>query len=74
MTVDHSFPCVQLKVADVEPLGPHTLAIGKVAEAPFTAQVHAASKIGPDGVAEVPINPDKMHFFLTSTGESIDRQ
>ena len=73
MTVDPSFPTIPLKVADIEPLGPHTLAIGTAGTAPFTAQVSAGSRIAHDDVINVPIEPDKMHFFLKSTGEAIGR-
>ncbi|MCY1227839.1 hypothetical protein D9M72_401290 [compost metagenome] len=64
---------MKLTVRDVEPLGPHTLALGKVGQAAFTAQVHAASRIGPDDQIEVPIEAAKIHFFLEETGKAIGR-
>jgi multiple sugar transport system ATP-binding protein len=68
-----SFPTVPLKVADIEPLGPHTLAIGKTGTAPFTAQVAAGSPIRPDDVVNIPIDVERMHLFLKSTDEALGR-
>ena len=73
MTAVPSFPTIPVKVADVEPLGPHTLAIGTAGSAAFTAQVPAGSAIVHDDIINVPIDPEKMHFFLKSTGEAIGR-
>ncbi|KXF75746.1 sugar ABC transporter ATP-binding protein [Paramesorhizobium deserti] len=73
MVADPSFPTVPLKIADIEPLGPHTLAIGKIGPAAFTAQVPAGTRIRPDDTISVPIDHEKMHFFLKSTGEAIGR-
>ncbi|MGO8041197.1 sugar ABC transporter ATP-binding protein, partial [Rhizobium leguminosarum] len=56
---------------DIEPLGPYTLAIGKVGSAPFTAQIQASSRVGPDDRISVPIDTQKMHFFLKSTGDTV---
>jgi multiple sugar transport system ATP-binding protein len=64
-------PTVVLKVRDVEPLGPHTLVIGTVGGAPFTAQVPAHARIEPDDTIRVPINTDKMHLFRKDTGEAL---
>lgn len=66
-------PKIEIKVADIEPLGPHTLAIGKVEGAIFTAQINAASSVKPDETLVVPINQEKMHFFQKSTGHAIGR-
>ncbi|MEK1853787.1 MAG: sn-glycerol-3-phosphate ABC transporter ATP-binding protein UgpC [Phyllobacterium sp.] len=71
--VDPTFPTIPLKVADIEPLGPHTLAIGRAGTAAFTAQVPAGSPIGHDDIVNVPIDPAKMHFFLKGSGEAIGR-
>ncbi|NRQ16811.1 ABC transporter ATP-binding protein [Ensifer sesbaniae] len=73
MAADPSAPTVRLTVRDIEPLGPHTLALGRIGPAAFTAQVYAASRIGPDDEIEVPIESEKMHFFLKETGVAIGR-
>ncbi len=71
MTADPGFPTIRVDVADIEPLGPHTLAIGKAGASAFTAQIHAASRVRPEDTIEIPIDPEKMHFFLKSTGEAL---
>ncbi|ARM90948.1 MULTISPECIES: ABC transporter ATP-binding protein [Rhizobium] len=71
MTADPAFPTIRVHVADIEPLGPHTLAIGKAGASAFTAQIHAASRVRPEDMIDVPIDPEKMHFFLKSTGEAL---
>ncbi|PDT46808.1 sn-glycerol-3-phosphate ABC transporter ATP-binding protein UgpC [Sinorhizobium fredii] len=73
IATDAGLPKIKLKVRDIEPLGPHTLVLGKVGSAAFTAQVHAASRISPDDVIEVPIDMGKVHFFLKVTGEAVGR-
>jgi multiple sugar transport system ATP-binding protein len=62
---------VPLKVRDVEPLGPHTLLIGQVGDAPFTAQVVAATRAEPDDTVPVPFDLAKMHLFRKDTGEIV---
>ncbi|TCU29651.1 ABC transporter ATP-binding protein [Rhizobium laguerreae] len=71
MVGDSNVSTVSLHVADIEPLGPYTLAIGKVGSAAFTAQIHASSRVGPDDRISVPIDTQKMHFFLKSTGDTV---
>jgi multiple sugar transport system ATP-binding protein len=71
MTADPAFPTIRVDVADIEPLGPHTLAIGKAGASAFTAQIHAASRVRPEDTIEIPIDPEKMHFFLKSTGAAL---
>lgn len=66
-------PMIAMHVRDVEPLGPHTLAIGRAGGAAFTAQVPADAKIKADDTIDVQIDPDKMHFFLKSSGEALPR-
>ncbi|MBX5174415.1 sn-glycerol-3-phosphate ABC transporter ATP-binding protein UgpC [Rhizobium sp. NZLR1b] len=73
MTADSTFPTIRVHVADIEPLGPHTLAIGKAGASAFTAQIHASSRVRPEDTIDVPIDPEKMHFFLKSTGEALRR-
>lgn len=73
MAANSAFPQVRVHVADIEPLGPHTLAIGKVGTSAFTAQIHASSRVRPDDTIDVSIDTEKMHFFLKRTGEAIGR-
>ncbi len=64
---------VKLKVKDLEPLGPHTLAIGRAGGAPFTAQIPASSKINVDDTIDVAVDQHQLHLFLKSTGDAIGR-
>ncbi|PWE53868.1 sugar ABC transporter ATP-binding protein [Metarhizobium album] len=68
-----SDPSIKLKVTDIEPLGPHTLAIGKAGGAAFTAQMPANTRVGPDDSVDVQLDAQKMHFFLKSNGEALPR-
>lgn len=67
------YPRIDLKIHDIEPLGPHTLAIGHVGNTNFTAQLPAHARIKPDDVVSVPLDPTKIHFFSTDTGEAVGR-
>ncbi len=60
-----------LSVSNVEPLGPHTLAIGTLAGAPVTVQLeaHARPKIG--STVPVAFDMSKMHVFDSDTGIAI---
>ena len=71
MITDPGAPTVTLQVRDIEPLGPHTLALGKVGSASFTAQVPANAPVAPENSISVPIDTSKVHFFLKSTGFAI---
>ncbi|KOF19571.1 sugar ABC transporter ATPase [Ensifer adhaerens] len=73
MSSEADAPKLTLQVRDIEPLGPHTLALGRVGQAAFTGQIHAASRVRPDDTIEVPIEAQKMHFFLKQTGMAIGR-
>jgi len=64
-------PTIELKVRDVEPLGPHTLLIGTAGGAPFTAQVAPHTKAAADDTALIPIDAEKMHIFLKDSGAVI---
>lgn len=64
-------PKLEMKVIDVEPLGPHTLLIGKVGDAKFTAQFHSGSRAAPDEEVTVYLDAEKMHFFKGSDGLAI---
>jgi multiple sugar transport system ATP-binding protein len=60
-----------LKVKAVEPLGPHTLLVGTVGSAPFTAQMQAHVRADPDDMVTVPLNLANMHLFDKVTGAVI---
>lgn len=62
---------ITLTVDAIEPLGPHTLAIGRVGETKFVAKLEAHSR--PPIGAQLPIALDwpKMHFFDAETGKAI---
>ncbi|TDQ83224.1 carbohydrate ABC transporter ATP-binding protein (CUT1 family) [Dongia mobilis] len=62
---------VTLQVRDIEPLGPHTLLIGALGEATFTAQVAASVRAAPDDRVTVPVDVEKMHIFRKATGDVI---
>ena len=55
----------------IEPLGPHTLLIGSVNEAPFTAQVDALFPAEPDQVCAVSCDMTQAHLFDQTTGQAI---
>ncbi|MGI9451762.1 MAG: ABC transporter ATP-binding protein [Geminicoccaceae bacterium] len=55
----------------IEPLGPHTLLIGSVNEAPFTAQVDALFPAEPEQLCTVGCDMTKAHLFDQKTGQAI---
>lgn len=61
-------PELQIKVVDVEPLGPHTLLVGKVGSGKFIAQVHASIAPQPDDLCPIYLDAEKMHFFSEESG------
>jgi multiple sugar transport system ATP-binding protein len=73
-TVVHGAPeaSVMMVIRDVEPLGPHTLLVGRVGAAKlFTAQVPAATPYEPDEQATIPIDVSKIHIFDKASGNVI---
>jgi multiple sugar transport system ATP-binding protein len=63
---------VMLTVRDVEPLGPHTLVIGRVGETKlFTAQVPASTTYAPDERVRIPIDVFKVHIFDKESGNVV---
>lgn len=62
---------VRVVVRDVEPLGPHTLVIGRVGEFPFTAQMQVGVAAEPDRPFEVALDLERAHLFDKSTGRVI---
>ncbi|HUG63036.1 MAG TPA: sn-glycerol-3-phosphate ABC transporter ATP-binding protein UgpC [Methylomirabilota bacterium] len=61
----------RLTVANVEPLGPHTLAIGSMAGAPATVQLEAHARPPIGGEVAVAFDMTKMHLFEPDTGMAI---
>ncbi|MGI9504220.1 MAG: ABC transporter ATP-binding protein [Geminicoccaceae bacterium] len=55
----------------IEPLGPHTLLIGTLNDAPFTAQVDAHFPAAPDQACTVNCDMSKAHLFDSETGAAI---
>ena len=55
----------------IEPLGPHTLLIGALNEAPFTAQVDAHYPAEPDQPCAVTCDMTKAHLFDAETGQAL---
>ncbi len=64
-------PKVTVNVVEIEPLGPHTLLIGKVGQEKFVAQVSSATSVQPDDVVEIFLASGNMHFFRESNGEAL---
>ncbi|MDH3659859.1 MAG: sn-glycerol-3-phosphate ABC transporter ATP-binding protein UgpC [Alphaproteobacteria bacterium] len=55
----------------IEPLGPHTLLIGVVNDAPFTAQVDAHFPAEPEQLCAVTCDMSKAHLFDIETGAAL---
>ncbi len=55
----------------IEPLGPHTLIIGRTADSPLTAQVDAHYPAEPDQATQVTIDMSKMHLFDPEGGQAL---
>lgn len=64
---------VRQKVKVVEPLGPFTLLVGSVGEAPFTAQAPAGVNAKPDDIVEIPLDSAELHFFDHDSGKALSR-
>jgi multiple sugar transport system ATP-binding protein len=58
-------------VKDIEPLGPHTLVIGKVGRFPFTAQMPVGVPAEPDQPFRVALDLDRAHLFDKATGRAV---
>ena len=59
---------VPLDVVAVEPLGPHTLLVGRVGRTPFTAQVAPTFEADADASVAIGIATDQIHLFDRDTG------
>lgn len=67
-------PAISVTVIEMEPLGPHTLLIGKVGDEKFTAQMPASDRSQPDDRVEVYLDRSRMHFFRASDGLALREQ
>lgn len=66
-------PAVKQKVKVVEPLGPHTMLVGTVGSAAFTAQQPPETKVNPDDIATIYLDANEMHFFDADSGQVLPR-
>ena len=64
-------PFATLTVRTVEPLGPHTLALGEIAGAPVTVQLEAHARPEPGATVAVAFDMNKMHAFDAETGAAL---
>jgi multiple sugar transport system ATP-binding protein len=55
----------------IEPLGAHTLILGEVAGARFTAQVDAHYPAQPDEPTTISLDPERLHLFETESGKAV---
>jgi multiple sugar transport system ATP-binding protein len=55
----------------IEPLGAHTLILGEVAGARFTAQVDAHYPAQPDEPTTISLDPERLHLFETGSGKAV---
>ncbi len=62
---------IEMIVRSIEPLGPHTLLIGNLGGAKFTAQMPAEIKLEPDDTVRVSLDLSKAHLFDKETGRTI---
>ncbi len=60
-----------LAVGAIEPLGPHTLLIGKLAGDRMTAQVDAHFPCKPDQDKKITVDMSKMHLFDPESGKAL---
>ena len=57
---------VRMEIVDIEPLGSHTLVVGRVGENNFTAQFKPDTGVQPDDLIDVSLNEENLHFFRKS--------
>jgi len=68
---DHGDATIRFAPQAIEPLGPHTLLIGSVNDAPFTAQVDALFPAAPEQPCTVSCDMAKAHLFDRESGQAI---
>ncbi len=66
-------PFATLTVRTVEPLGPHTLALGEIAGAPVTVQLEAHARPEPGATVAVAFDMEKAHAFDAVSGVALRR-
>ncbi len=66
----HGPAVLTMTARSVEPLGPHTLVLGEVVDAPFTAQVDAHLAVQPDEPLQITLDTGKLHLFDPRSGRA----
>jgi len=62
---------IRMLVREIEPLGPHKLLIGELAESRFVAQVNAHYPAAIDQPADLAVAPGTLHLFEPETGRAV---
>ena len=62
---------IEIIVRSLEPLGSHTLAIGRVRDTTWTVELDAHDNAKPDSRLPLSINLEKVHFFNSRSGVRI---
>jgi multiple sugar transport system ATP-binding protein len=65
------FATTTLHVETIEPLGPHTLALGTIGTTPVTAQVDAHLRLDIGAPAAVALDMSRIHLFDPATGRRL---
>lgn len=53
----------------LEPLGPHTLLLGKIEDQKFTAQIDAHTRVQPGELVPIGFDMERMHLFDPESGQ-----
>jgi multiple sugar transport system ATP-binding protein len=64
-------PALRLEVGEIEPLGPHQLAIGALAGARFVAQLPPHHPVAIGTPCPIVAVPDRLHLFDPATGRAL---
>ena len=62
---------LQLRVGEIEPLGPHQLAIGDLAGARFVAQLPPHHPLAIGGACLIGFDPERIHLFDPANGQAL---
>ena len=60
-----------LQVSEIEPLGPHQLAIGELAGARFVAQLPPHEPVAIGAACTIAIDPERIHLFDPTSGRAL---
>ena len=60
-----------LRVDEIEPLGPHQLAIGELAGARFVAQLPPHHPLAIGGTCRIDFDPERIHLFDPASGRAL---